>query len=135
MYEVNDSMLTQEEKKEARYKGAETLERVGKYEWAADAYESLARDFKDEKLYDKARELRDKARGLQVKIISTSVDINELIHQLKESGVAISYSCPNCSGSLSISGETKPESLTQCKYCGSTIEKVNLPDILRKALS
>jgi DNA-directed RNA polymerase subunit RPC12/RpoP len=130
MCKVGDSMLTEEEKKKARYEGAKTLERVGKYEWAADAYESLARDFGDEKLLDKAGELRDRARGLQINV--NSINVNELIRQLKESGLAVAYHCPNCSAPLNIDGEIKPESITKCNYCGSKID--SLPDVLKAIL-
>jgi len=122
----------QEEKKSIQNE-AEILERSGHYKMAAMYYETLATDFKDEKFYDKARELRDRARGFQVKNIS--VDVNKLISQLKEGGLAVTYHCPTCSAPLSINGNTTPESLYQCTYCGSKIETINLQEFLRKALS
>jgi hypothetical protein len=117
-----------EEEKEFRLEGIETLTRSGRYEEAAGAYEQLATDFEDKRFYDNARELRDRARGSQVKI--TSVDVNELIKQLKESGGVIAYHCPTCNAYLKVNGDTK--SLDKCEYCGSTIE--NLPDILKAIL-
>jgi len=119
----------QEEKKSIQ-KEVEILERSGDYEMAAMYCETLAEDFKEEKSLDKARELRERARGYQVKV--TSVDVNELIKQLKEGGLAVAYHCPNCSAPLSINGDTKPESVNKCSYCGSKIE--NLADLLKEIL-
>jgi rubrerythrin len=117
-----------EELKEDRLESAKISERAGQYEEAAGSYEAIAIDFGDEKLYDKARELRDRARGFQVK--ATSVDINELIKQLKENGGAIAYNCPSCGAGLKVNGKT--ESPDKCEYCGSKIE--NLPDVLKAIL-
>jgi hypothetical protein len=117
-----------QEEKKSILKGIENLERAGRYEDAARYYEAYAEDFKDETLYDNARELRDRARGSQVKV--TSIDVNELIKQLKESGGVIAYRCPTCSADLKVNGDTK--SLGKCEYCGSKIE--NLPDVLKAIL-
>jgi rRNA maturation endonuclease Nob1 len=117
----------QEEKKSIQEE-MEILEKSGHYEMAAMYCETLAEDFKDERLYDKARELRDKARGLQINV--NSININELIKQLKETGGAVAYHCPTCGGNLKLDGNPNDK----CGYCGSPIEKVNLPDILKVAL-
>lgn len=130
--ENNEELYLQNERKE-RMKEAEISERTGHYEWAAICYESLARDFKDEKLYDKARELRDRTRSSQLEIVS--VDVNKLISQVREGGLAVAYDCPTCGGKLSIDGSTKSESVKQCKYCGSSIETISLTDPIRKVLS
>jgi hypothetical protein len=121
------NMSEQEKKSACKY--AETLGRAGRYEEAAFDYERLAKYFNDESLLDKARELRDKAHGSNVKI--TTVNVNEMLRQLEKSGVAISYRCPNCSASLSIKDEM---TAGQCGYCGSKIEKVNLAKLLNATL-
>jgi rubrerythrin len=126
------NMLKQEKKslqeEHPAFREAEKLERSGLYEAAAQKYERLGDHFKDERFYDKARELRDRVRSSQVKI--TSIDVNELIRQLKESGGAVAYRCTNCGAGLKINGDTK--SPDKCEYCGSTIE--NLPDLLKTIL-
>jgi DNA-directed RNA polymerase subunit RPC12/RpoP len=119
--------------KEIRYRGAETLERTGRYKEAAGVYEQLASDFGDEKLFDKARELRNRTRSSQLEIVS--VNVNKLISQVREGGLAVAYDCPTCGGKLSIDGSTKSESVKQCKYCGSSIETISLTDPIRKILS
>lgn len=133
---VTDETYLKEEKV-TRLKRAEIMVQIGRYEEAAGIYETLAMDFEDETFFDKAKELfykakelRDKACGFQVKF--TSVDVNELTRQLKESGLAVAYKCPTCSASLSINGDTKSESLNKCSYCGSKIE--NLADLLKEIL-
>jgi len=116
------------EKEKFTCKFAETLEKAGRYEEAASDYEQHARVLNDETLFEKARELRDRARSSQVKI--TSIDVNELIRQLKESGGTVAYRCTNCGAGLKVNGDTK--SPNKCEYCGTKIE--NLPDILKAML-
>lgn len=118
-----------EQDKRGLLKKAEILERVGRYEESASTYETLGRVLNDGNLYDKARELRDKARGSQLKIVS--VDINKMISQFKENGVTIAYTCPKCGAGLNIDDEKK---LDNCNYCGSKIEKINLREMLQAAL-
>jgi DNA-directed RNA polymerase subunit RPC12/RpoP len=83
----------------------------------------IAEIFKDEKFYDKSRELRDKARGLQVNVNYT--DFNEFIRQLKESGGTVAYRCGKCGADLKIDGK----STGKCDYCGS--ELAILPELIK----
>jgi rRNA maturation endonuclease Nob1 len=130
MSDALDEDLDSKVRKEVDYALARRAERTGRYEEAALFYEGLAERYDDEKLFDKAKELREIARSPHIKV--TSVNINELINQLNRIGFAVSYRCPNCSANLDIKDEKVP---SECEYCGSKIEKVNLPDIIKKALS
>jgi DNA-directed RNA polymerase subunit RPC12/RpoP len=115
---------------DSAYEQVKIAEKSGRYADAAQAYETLGVELGDEKLLDKARMLRAKAHDTgQTKIVS--VDVNELIRQLKQGGLVVAYRCPNCGGNLKISGDTKPESLKFCSYCGSKIEAVDIADFLR----
>jgi hypothetical protein len=122
------SELQRKEEKEMRLRGAEYEERCGRYKVSADIYQQIATDFGDKGFNDKIIELRNRGRDSKLKIIS--VDVNELIKQLKESGGVIAYRCPTCSADLKVNGDTK--SLGKCEYCGSKID--NLPDVLKAIL-
>ena len=112
-----------EDQKKSMLHEAERLERSGRYETAAVHYDMIAEIFKDEKFYDKSRELRDKARGLQVNVNYT--DFNEFIRQLKESGGTVAYRCGKCGADLKIDGK----STGKCDYCGS--ELAILPELIK----
>jgi len=127
---LEEARARYQEEKKSIYKKAEILERAGHYIMAAMYYETLASDFGDESFYDKARELKDRERNSQVKITSVDIDINELIKQLKESGIVFDYHCSKCGANLKINGNATG----QCEYCDSKIDTMNLSDLLRKAL-
>jgi rRNA maturation protein Nop10 len=116
------------------YIEAEVSERSGRYEDAAHKYEWIARVYGDEECYDKARELRDKARGAAPKKM-VSLDINALIQQIKDGGLVIAYRCPHCGSSIQIRGDMELESLQFCNFCGSKIEAISLAQFLKSALS
>jgi hypothetical protein len=128
------NFIMNEGEKKAALEKAITYERMGEYNWAAAYYEDLARGTNEEEFFDKAREMKDKERGLNLRItsVNTSVNINEMLRQLRDSGVAVSYKCPNCSAVISV--KEKNEMPSNCSYCGSKFDKVDLPDILRAAL-
>ncbi|MFH1229741.1 MAG: hypothetical protein V1678_04945 [Candidatus Aenigmatarchaeota archaeon] len=97
------------------------LEETGNYEEAAGVYESIARDHADKSLFPKIKELREKARNSQLKIIY--INANEVISQLKKSPTE--YRCDNCSAPI---GEKDKE----CDHCGYTIpNKLDPSEILR----
>lgn len=68
-------------------------------------------------------------------VIVKSVDLNELIRQVRDGGIIVVYRCPHCGGKLKVDKETNVETLTVCEYCGSEIETVDLAEYLRTALS
>jgi len=72
---------------------------------------------------------------IRKEVIVKSVDLNELIRQIKEGGIVAVYRCPHCGGKLKISKDTSVETLKVCEHCGTEIETVDLADFLRTALS
>ena len=70
-----------------------------------------------------------------VRKMDISLDLNRLISQVKDGGIVVIYSCPNCGGKLKIGKDTSAESLNVCEYCGTKIEAMELADFLRTALS
>jgi DNA-directed RNA polymerase subunit RPC12/RpoP len=105
------------------------IEAVGRPLDAAKIYE------KNLKMYDKARELREKQKQVIVKKMDISVNLNELLRQVKDGGIVVVYRCPHCGGKLKIGKDTRIDSLKICEYCGSEIETVDLADFLKTALS
>lgn len=90
--------------------------------------------FEELKLYDKARELREKDKRIVVKRTDISVNLNALLQQFRDSGLVAVYRCPHCGGKLKVGKETSIESLHTCEYCGSEVETMDLVDFLEKAL-
>jgi len=114
--------------KRVRLKVAQNLIRVGNFEAAARIYEKLG-------LYDEAGKVRASYREIKIKKTEITVDLNKLVQQIRESGIVLVYSCPNCGGKLQISKETTVGSLKVCPYCGSELEVMKLADFLKTALS
>jgi DNA-directed RNA polymerase subunit RPC12/RpoP len=112
----------------ARLVLANNLEKAGLPLLAADVYEVL-------KMYDKARELREKEKQVIVKRTDISVDLNKMIQQVREGGIVVVYRCPHCNAPLKIGKDASVESLRVCEHCGSEIEVMDLADFLRTALS
>lgn len=108
---------------------AGNLEATGRFLDAAEIYEKHMR------LYEKARALREKEKQVTIRKIDVSVDLNEMIRQVRESGIVVVYRCPHCGGKLKIGGDTSVSSLKTCEHCGSEIETVDLADFLKTALS
>ena len=108
---------------------AHNMETVGRPLDAAKIYEEHL------KMYAKARELREKEKQVLVKKMDISVNLNELIQQVKNGGIVVVYRCPHCGGKLKISRNTSVESMKVCEHCGSEIETMKLTELLRTALS
>ncbi len=87
------------------------------------------------KMYDKARLLRQNEKQTIVKHTDVSVNLNELLKQVKDGGVVAIYRCPHCNGTLKVNDKTSLKSLKICEHCGSEIETVDLADFLKTALS
>jgi uncharacterized protein with PIN domain len=107
---------------------AHNLEKCGRTADAAKIFEEL-------RLYDKARELRERERHIIIKKTDLSVNINSLLQQIKDSGLVALYRCPHCGGNLKIGKNTNMESLRKCEHCNSEIETMDLADFLRTILS
>jgi lysine biosynthesis protein LysW len=136
--ELNEYLLLKEKKSRENLLLNEEKhdEEEGRYKHAAEKYEQIAELYEEMKLDDEARETREKARQLLGKEKQVVVvDLNKLIQQVKDGGIAVAYRCPHCGADLKIDKNTSVESLKVCEYCGSEIEVMGLADFLRTALS
>ena len=104
---------------------ASNLEKCGRPLDAAEMYE------KKLKMYDKARLLRQNEKHVIVKTTDVSINLNELLKQVKDGGIVAIYRCPHCNGALKVNDKTTLKSLKICEHCGSEIETVDLADFLR----
>lgn len=132
------ALLDREREKESEQKLLSSIqycESVGRYEDAARDCEELAQICEKWGSYDRARELRDRARRLLGKGPQVVVDLNKLIQQVRDGGIVAVYRCPHCGGKLKIDKDASVESLKVCEHCGSEIEVMELADFIRTALS
>jgi transcription initiation factor IIE alpha subunit len=107
---------------------AQNLERVGRPLDAAIGYEQL-------KMYDKAKELREKEKQVIVKGTNVSLDLNRFLQQIKDGGIVAVFRCPHCGGKLKVDKNVDVAKLKVCEHCGSEIESMDLADFLKTALS
>ncbi len=107
---------------------AQNLERCGRTQDAAKVFEEL-------KMYDKARELRERDRHIIVKKTDVSINLNALLQQVKDGGIVAVFRCPHCGGKLKISDKTTLNSLKVCEHCNSEIEAMDLAEFLKSILS
>jgi DNA-directed RNA polymerase subunit RPC12/RpoP len=110
---------------------SENLEKCGRYSDSAKIFETKLNE------YEKARQLRDleHSRQMLVKHTNISVNLNELLDQVHLGGIAVVYKCPNCGGNLKIDQNTRIDQLTNCEYCHTNIERRDLAELIRTALS
>jgi hypothetical protein len=102
---------------------ASNEERSGDFDKAIASYEALG-------LYDEA----GRVRGMSNVKKTVTVDLNELITQLRYGGLALNYRCPSCGASLTIDAKTDAAGLKYCGYCGTAIDLETLNSLLRTAL-
>jgi hypothetical protein len=107
---------------------ARNLERCGRTQDAAKVFEEM-------RMYDKARELRERDRHIIVKKTDVSINLNALLQQVKDGGIVAIFRCPHCGGKLKISDKTTMNSLRTCEHCGSEIESMDLAEFLKAALN
>ena len=112
----------------ARTALAENLEKCGRTQDSAKIYEDL-------RMYDKARELRERDRHIFVKKTDVSINLNSLLQQVKDGGIVAIFRCPHCGGKLKVSEATTLNSLRKCEHCGSEIESMDLADFFKTVLS
>ena len=116
-----------ESQRNAKLALAQNLIQCGRPLDAASVFEEL-------KLYDKARELREKDKRIIIKRTDISVNLNALLQQFRDSGLVAVYRCPHCGGKLKVGKDTSIESLRTCEHCGSEVETIDLVDFLEKVL-
>jgi len=102
---------------------AANMERAGNYDQAIAAYEGLG-------LYDEAGRARAK-RSIKKTV---TVDLNELVNQLRYGGLVINYRCPSCGASITIDAKSDANGLKYCGYCGTAIDMQVLNDLLSTVL-
>jgi DNA-directed RNA polymerase subunit RPC12/RpoP len=112
----------------ARIALAQNLEKCGRTPDAAKIFEDL-------RMYDKARELREKEKHILIRKTDISINLNALLNQVRDGGIVVVYRCPHCGGALKIGKDTNVEALKTCQHCGSEIQAMDLADFLRTALS
>ncbi len=107
---------------------AENLEKCGRTQDAAKVFEEM-------RMYDKARELREKDRQLIIKKTDVSVNLNALLQQVKDGGIVAVFRCPHCGGKLKVGSQTTLNSLRVCEHCNSEIDTMDLADFLKTVLT
>ena len=105
---------------------AKKYEVCGRFEDAAKIYESV-------EMWKEAGDVRREGNTTTVKNIS--VNLNELMVDLRRGGLALNYKCQNCGGTLSIDGKSASSNVSFCPYCGSKIDTETLASLIRTALS
>jgi hypothetical protein len=98
-------------------------EKAGRYEDAARACEDLG-------MFEKAGQLRRKAKEMTV----VHVDVNSLVRQLAERGQTLTYYCCHCGAPLKI-GAKSVEVPKTCPHCGYSLEFVDLAKFINQHLS
>jgi hypothetical protein len=109
---------------------AENLEKSGRYLDSAKVYETKL------KQYDEAKRLRDFVRSKQVVVKHTniSMNINDLLKQIRDSSLVAAYRCPQCNSTLKIDNQTKADSLRTCEYCGAKLRAFDIEEFLKAVL-
>ena len=108
------------------YVAAKNCENAGRFEEAARYYEQL-------NMFSEAGRVRTKGNTKIVKNIS--VDLNQLLEKLKSGGLITVYKCPNCGGSIKISGATSVDKLHKCEYCSTVLRTDDLAQFIQDILS
>ena len=106
---------------------AKHLEEVGLPHEAANIYDKYL------KMYDKARELR--TNNITIKKMTLTVDLNELLRQIRDGGIVAIYKCPHCGGKLKVGKDSTVEKMQICEYCSNKIETADLTEFLRDIVS
>jgi DNA-directed RNA polymerase subunit RPC12/RpoP len=109
-----------------QYVAAKNLENSGRYEEAARLLEGLG-------MWSEAGIVRKKGNVQVVRHLN--VDVNELLEKLKSGGLVTVYKCPNCGGSIKISGTTSADKLSKCEYCGTVLRTDDLVNFIKDILS
>jgi hypothetical protein len=96
------------------YCGAAVALRAGRNEDAAKAFEELT-------LFEEAGQVRKKALHEQNTSRNVSVNMNQLLDQVRQGGLALAYKCPSCGGSIKIDKDYNP-GMKICGYCGTPLD-------------
>ncbi len=99
----------------------------------AERHEDAARIYESLGMFKEAGEVR--RAGRRQVTTQVQVNVNDLMQQLRAMGVSASYTCPVCRSPSTISGETSPDALTKCQYCGAVARPSDIVEAITKVLS
>ena len=105
------------------YCDAEIAIRAGRYEDAARSYEKLT-------MYEEAGRIRKMALSERNTSRNVSVNMNQLIDQERQGGLALAYKCPNCGGSININKDFDP-GMRVCAYCGTPLDTTVIATMIK----
>lgn len=108
---------------------ADNMEKAGRPLDAARIYQE-----KELRMFDKARALREKTQRLTAKRTNVALDLDQLLQQVQNGGVATLYRCSHCGGELNINKNVDISELETCKHCGSEVDSTDLADFLKTTL-
>ncbi len=98
----------------------------------AARYEDAARTYEGLGMYKEAGD----ARRMATRHVTTHVQVNmnDLLEQLRVMGISASYTCPVCRSPFTITGDTRPDALAKCQYCGAIIRPTDVIDAMTKVI-
>lgn len=105
------------------YCNAEIAIRAGRYEDAARFYENLT-------MYEEAGRIRKMALTERNTSRNVSVNMNQLLDQVRQGGLALAYKCPNCGGSINIDKDFNP-GMKVCAYCGTPLDTTVIATMIK----
>ena len=105
------------------YCTAEIAIRSGRYEDAAKAFEQLT-------LFEEAGRVRKMALQERNTSRNVSVNMNQLLDQVRNGGLALAYKCPSCGGSIKIDKDFDP-GMRVCGYCGTPLDTTVIATMLK----
>ncbi len=98
---------------------ATNMEKSGNYEKAAHIYDNLF-------WWDEAGRVRAKKNINK----NVTINVNQLIEQLRSGGLALNYKCQNCGALITFDKDTRSDAYKFCKHCGSAIDVTTINDLL-----
>lgn len=109
---------------------AESLERAGRFEEAAQIHERWGRA-------DRAGQLRQRAKttfveqNIRQTVRTEHVDLNRFLDQLKG---LVHYPCPSCGAPIAISSRSDVSSLQSCRYCHAPLNTQLIASFVQSTL-
>ena len=101
----------------------------------AERFDDAIMIFDELGMYEDAGRVRRKAKSNVQEIRHTTVDLNAMLTQVKAGGLVSVYKCPNCGGSIKISGTTSIDRLSKCEYCGTVLQTDDLVKFIQDILT
>jgi CRISPR/Cas system CSM-associated protein Csm2 small subunit len=92
--------------------------------------EELAQLYEDYGMLEEA----GKVRKTDTTIKHVSVNLNELIDQLKRGGLSVPVKCNACGATITVDAKSNASGLKFCSYCGSAMDTEIIGKVLKEAL-